>query len=134
MLKSLATSYEQLVNVYSKLQSLARTQELLLVGLTSLVSVFMGYVKGLFTSYFNMVRNIGIHGGWSLNIQVFFNFNPVVYDVLTCAIMISLLFASIIVGKLRGGSALYAFRTTLLLLLLYITGLEIAGFLPVKLY
>ncbi|MCC6025194.1 MAG: hypothetical protein LM555_02715 [Desulfurococcaceae archaeon] len=134
MLKSLATSYEQLVNVYSKLQSLARTQELMLLGLTGMVSVFMGYVKGLFTYYFNMIKNIGAQGGWTVNIQLFVNFNPVVYDVLTCAILISLLFASIIVGKLRGGSALYAFRTTLLLLLLYIGGLEAANMLPVRLY
>ncbi|MFZ8783627.1 MAG: hypothetical protein ACO2OR_06565 [Desulfurococcaceae archaeon] len=134
MLKSLATSYEQLVNVYSKLQSLARTQELMLLGLTGMVSVFMGYIRGLFTQYFNMVKNIGAQGGWTVNIQLFVNFNPVVYDVLTCAILISLLFASIIVGKLRGGSALYAFRTTLLLLLLYIGGLEAANMLPVRHY
>ncbi len=134
MLKSLATSYEQLVNVYSKLQSLARTQELMLLGLTGMVSVFMGYVKGLFTYYFNMIKSIGAQGGWTVNIQLFVNFNPVVYDVLTCSILISLLFASIIVGKLRGGSALYAFRTTLLLLLLYIGGLEAANMLPVRLY
>jgi archaellum biogenesis protein FlaJ (TadC family) len=134
MLKSLATSYEQLVNVYSKLQSLARTQELMLLGLTGMVSVFMGYIRGLFTYYFNMIKNIGAQGGWTVNIQLFVNFNPVVYDVLTCAILISLLFASIIVGKLRGGSALYAFRTTLILLLLYIGGLEAANMLPARLY
>jgi archaellum biogenesis protein FlaJ (TadC family) len=134
MLKSLATSYEQLVNVYSKLQSLARTQELMLLGLTGMVSVFMGYIRGLFTQYFNMVKNIGAQGGWTVNIQLFVNFNPVVYDVLACSILISLLFASIIVGKLRGGSALYAFRTTLLLLLLYIGGLEAANMLPVRHY
>jgi hypothetical protein len=134
MLKSLATSYEQLVNVYSKLQSLARTQELMLLGLAGMVSVFMGYVKGLFSTYFNMIKGISAQGGWTVNIQFFVNFNPVVYDVLTCAILISLLFASIIVGKLRGGSALYAFRTALLLLLLYIGGLEAANLLPVRLY
>jgi len=134
MLKSLATSYEQLVNVYSKLQSLARTQELMLLGLAGMVSVFMGYVKGLFSTYFNMIKGISTQGGWTVNIQFFVNFNPVVYDVLTCAILISLLFASIIVGKLRGGSALYAFRTTLLLLLLYIGGLEAANLLPLRLY
>jgi len=132
MLKSLTTSYEQLVNVYSKLHSLARTQELMLIGLTGMISAFMGYVKGLFTSYFNLIKSIGTQGGWSINIQFFINFNPVVYDVLTCAILISLLFASIIIGKLRGGSVFYAFRTTLLLLLLYIGGLEVANLLPLK--
>jgi hypothetical protein len=106
----------------------------MLLGLAGMVSVFMGYVKGLFSTYFNMIRGIGAQGGWTVNIQFFVNFNPVVYDVLTCAILISLLFASIIVGKLRGGSALYAFRTTLLLLLLYIGGLEAANLLPLRLY
>jgi len=134
MLKSLATSYEQLINVYSKLHSLARTQELMLIGLAGMVSVFMGYVKNLFTSYFNMIKSISAQGGWSINIQFFISFNPVVYDVLTCAILISLIFASIIIGKLRGGSALYAFRTTLTLLLLYIAGIEIANLMPIKLY
>lgn len=132
MLKSLATSYEQLINVYSKLHSLARAQELMLLGLTAMVSVFMGYVRTLFTTYFNMLKSIGGRGGWILNIQHFINFNPVIYDVLTCAILISLVLASIIVGKLRGGSPLYAFRTTLLLLLLYIGGIEVSNLLPVK--
>ena len=134
MLKSLAESYEQLVNVYSKLHSLARTQELLMLGLAGMVSVFLGYVRALFTSYFNLLRGIGSQGGWSVNIGYFINFNPATYEVLTCSILVSLVFASVVVGKLRGGSALYCFRTMLVLLLLFIGGTEVANLLPIKLW
>jgi archaellum biogenesis protein FlaJ (TadC family) len=134
MLKSLAESYEQLVNVYSKLHSLARTQELLMLGLAGMVSVFLGYVRTLFTSYLSLLRGIGSQGGWSINIGYFINFNPATYEVLTCSILVSLVFASVVVGKLRGGSALYCFRTMLVLLLLFIGGTEVANLLPIKLW
>lgn len=134
MLRSLAASYEQLINVYSKLRSLARTQEAMMLGLVGMVSVFIGYVRGLFTSYFRMLSTIGSQGGWSVNVGYFINFDPAIYDVLTCSILVSLVFASIIVGKLRGGSALYCFRVTLVLLLLFIGGLELANMIPARLW
>jgi len=131
MLKALTASYEQLTNVYSKLRSLARTQEVMLLGLTAMVSVFLGYMKTLFTSFYNLVKSVG-GGSWVVNIQRYINFNPATYDALTCTILISLIFASVIVGKLRGGSPLYSFKTMLLLQLLYILGLEASSLLPIR--
>lgn len=123
MVKELASSYEYLLNIYSKLNNTARVQELLMIGIVSMLSWFTGYIRGVFSSYMSIIQEAGAGGMWTVNIKNYIKFNPLVYDVLHCSVTISLLFLASIVGKMRGGSLVYGFRTALVLLILFNIGL-----------
>ncbi|MEM0199062.1 MAG: hypothetical protein QXX72_02115 [Desulfurococcaceae archaeon] len=126
MIKELAASYEHLINVYSKLNSVSRTQELMVLGLVGMLSWFIGYIRGLFSQYLDLVRKASVQGAWSVNVEAYIRFNPLTYDVLWCVVILALLFLSIIVGKMRGGSPLYGFRTMLVLLAILSTSLVLS--------
>lgn len=128
MVKELASSYEYLLNVYSKLNNTARVQELLIIGIVAMLSWFTGYIRGVFSSYMSIIQEASAGGAWTVNIQNYIRYNPLVYDVLHCSITISLLFLASIVGKMRGGSLVYGFRTALVLLILFNIGLIASTF------
>lgn len=127
IIKELTSSYEYLVNVNSKLNSISRTQELIIVALASMLGWFIGYIKGLMLNYMEMFQRALVQGGWSLSMPTPVNFNLLVYDVLHCTLIVALTLLSAIIGKMRGGSFIYGFRTLLVFIALFNTGFLLAG-------
>ncbi len=129
VIKELASSYEHLVNVQSKILSTARMQELMIIGLIAMLSFFTGFVRGVFTGYVSVLQRVGAQGAWSVNMQAYLKFDPVVYDILYCDMTLSVLLLSLVMGKMRGGSLFYGFRTALVMLALFSTGLLVSTYL-----
>lgn len=127
MIKELATSYEYLVNVNSKLANISRTQELIITGLATMLGWFVGFIRELMLNYMNIVQQTVVHGGWTINMPILAGFSPLVYNVVHCTSTIGLVLLSAIIGKMRGGSFVYGFRTLLLILAVFNIGLLLAG-------
>lgn len=127
MVKELASSYEYLLNTYSKLHSISRTQELMMVGLAAMLGWFIGYVRSMLESYFTTAQKaLSQSGAWMPSISILAGFNPLVYDVLNCVVVLALVLLSAIIGKMRGGSIVYGFRTAFIMMLVFSVGLALS--------
>ena len=125
MVKELTSSYEHLMNSYSKLVNTARTQEMMIIGLVAMLSIFLGFIKNIFTGFAEALNKLAAQGAWRASLATI-NINPLTFNILFYTIMLALLFLSAIVGKMRGGSIAYGFRTAVIMITLFSIGMTLS--------
>lgn len=116
-LKALSSYYEKLSSLTERLKSFAITLELVVVSLAGLVGGFIEFIKNVYQNIESIVKlapHTGVHVGLVLQIQ------PGLFNALDSIMLLSILLVSAFVGKSRGGSVFYMYRTALLMLLVYV--------------
>ncbi|MEM0199378.1 MAG: hypothetical protein QXX72_03755 [Desulfurococcaceae archaeon] len=115
MLKALAGSYEKLQTAVSTVRSFAKRLEWVFIGLVAMVGGFIAYIDRVYNYIASIVSATAPTAGL-MNILVY---NPEIYGLLNSITLGSIIFVSLFVGLVRGGSINYSFRTTLAMLIVY---------------
>jgi hypothetical protein len=120
MLRLFTVSYERLSTQVSRVRGFARTLEAIMAGLVAVIGGFLAYIDRVFTRILELVREATGATGFTVPLAVPFTYDPKIYLLLDNLSLLSLLFISIFIGCVRGGSYTYSFRSFTLMLILYI--------------
>lgn len=115
MMKAFSSSYERLNMLVSRVKGFARTLEALLVGLSAVVGGFVAFIDRVYEYIAGLMKGSGY--SW-IHLNVF-AYNPAMYGLLGTLTLLSLLLVSLFIGKVRGGSVVYCYRATVLMLAIY---------------
>jgi len=120
MLKLFTSSYERLNTQVLRVKSFTRTLEAIMAGLVAIIGGFLAYIDKVFNTILNIIQSAmrGVSG--SLPMIIPFTYDPRIYSLLDNLSLLSLLFVSIFIGCVRGGSYAYSFRSFLIMLIIYI--------------
>ena len=121
-LKAFAASYERLNIAVSRVRAFANTLEGVMIGLSALVGAFLVYLANVYSYMANLIKGVEM----PKTIAVI-TFDPRVYTVIESLSILSLILTSVFVGKVRGGSVLYSFRTAILMLIVFLLARFIAS-------
>jgi archaellum biogenesis protein FlaJ (TadC family) len=120
MLRLFTMSYERLSTQVSRVRGFARTLEAIMAGLVAVIGGFLAYIDRVFTRILELVREATGATGFTVPLAVPFTYDPKIYLLLDNLSLLSLLFISIFIGCVRGGSYTYSFRSFTVMLVLYI--------------
>jgi archaellum biogenesis protein FlaJ (TadC family) len=120
MLRLFTVSYERLSTQVSRVRGFARTLEAIMAGLVAVIGGFLAYIDRVFTRILELLREATSATGFTVPLAVPFTYDPKIYLLLDNLSLLSLLFISIFIGCVRGGSYTYSFRSFTLMLILYI--------------
>lgn len=115
MMRAFSSSYERLNVLFSRVKSLARTLEVLMVGLSAVIGGFLAFIDKVYEYIAGLIRVAGPLGAST----IVFAYDPRIYGLLSTLSLLSLLFTSLFVGKVRGGSVVYCYRALVSMLVLY---------------
>lgn len=124
MLKSFASSYEKIVTLVSRVRGMALSIEAMMMGLAAMIGGFLAYLNKVFQ---DIARIAGEAGAPGLGLARFFAYNPAVYSILDALTILSLILISVFIGKIRGGTIAFSFRSAIIALTLYFAAKTVVG-------
>jgi len=127
MMRSFASSYERLSILVSRVRGFARTLEALLVGLSAMVGGFMAFIDRVYIYIAELMRAAGYPGLYPGILA----YDPAVHGLLSSLTLVSLMLASLFIGKVRGGSVLYCHRAIVLMTAIYVTSKYLFSAVPI---
>lgn len=125
-LKHLVSGYERITTIVSRIKSLAISIEVMLLGLSVIVGIFLTYLDKVFKDLYSIVVRVG---GLGPDLTKIFIYNSIIHGSLDPLVMLSLIFLSMFVGKTRRGIIAFGFRTALSTLILYLVARALTRFL-----
>lgn len=129
MLRLFTSSYERINNLVSRARGFARTLEAIMIGLVAVVGGFIAYIRKVFEYIVGVVESA--RTGYSIPLILPFTYDPRIYSLLDNLSILSLLFISILIGVVRGGSYTYSHRSFILMLLIYTLAKIVVGMMVI---
>jgi len=120
MLKLFTSSYERLNTQVLRVRGFTRLLEAVIAGLVAVIGGFLAYIDKVFNTIASLIQSAMGKVGAFLPLIVPFTYDPKIYSILNNLSLLSLLFVSIFIGCIRGGSYAYYFRSFLIMLVIYI--------------
>lgn len=114
MLRIFTSSYEKLQVLLLNIRRLASRLESLVIGLAMLTGIFLSYLDKTYQYIYDLARSVQLQGQGYV-----FNYDPSMYGLVNATTYLSLLFISLFVGVIRGGSINYSFKTTAISFIVY---------------
>ncbi|MEM4718362.1 MAG: hypothetical protein QXE81_06390 [Desulfurococcaceae archaeon] len=114
-IKGLTLYYGKLRPLIDRLKGFSTTLEYILISLASLMGGFLEYMRKIYLSITELYSEPLGFTYQSATIRV----DPVLFHGLDCIILLSFIMVSMVIGKTRGGSVMYMFRSALLMLVIY---------------
>ena len=123
VLKGLTESYESLTKIWDKTRSISRTVEGMILSLSGVLGFFLEYMHKIFMGFAQSIHSATRNGGATFisSVTNILSINPTVFVTLSAITSISIVVVSLMVGKTRGGSLIFGFRTALVAFLIYQT-------------
>ena len=123
MLRLFTSSFERLNTLVSRVRGFARSLEAVMTGLVAVVGGFLTYINRVFETILSLIQSAKT--SVSIPLSIPFTYDPRIYSLLFNLSILSLLFISLFIGYIRGGSYTYGFRTFIVMLLVYIVSKSI---------
>lgn len=129
MLKTFTSSYERLATLAFRVRGFAKTLEATMVGLVAVVGGFLAYVDKVFEAIARLIESA--KAGASIPLTIPFTYDSRTYQLLDNLSILSLLFLSLLIGVVRGGSFTYNARSFLIMLAIYVLSRNVVKLLGV---
>ncbi len=120
MLKLFTSSYERLNTQILRVRSFTKTLEAIMASLVAVIGGFLAYIDKVFSTIASLIQGAMSKTGVSIPLIIPFTYDPKIYSLLDNLSLLSLLFVSIFISLVRGGSYAYYSRTFLIMLVIYI--------------
>jgi len=117
MLRLFTSSFERLNTLVSRVRGFAKSLEAVMTGLVAVVGGFLTYINRVFETILSLIQSAKT--SVSIPLSIPFTYDPRIYSLLFNLSILSLLFISLFIGYIRGGSYTYSFRTFIVMLLVY---------------
>jgi len=117
-LKKMSETYESLLKTYEKTKTTSRAFEGMFIALAGAMGFFIEYLAKMFSSFSKSVEAAG-GGGLAIPFAGFLTMSGGTFLALSVATVVSIVIVGLFVGKMRAGSVLLGFKTSLLLFVVY---------------
>jgi len=117
MLRLFTSSFERLNTLVSRVRGFAKSLEAVMTGLVAVVGGFLTYINRVFETILSLIQSAKT--SVSIPLSIPFTYDPRIYSLLFNLSILSLLFISLFIGYIRGGSYTYSFRTFIVMLIVY---------------
>lgn len=117
MLRLFTSSFERLNTLVSRVRGFAKSLEAVMTGLVAVVGGFLTYINRVFETILSLIQSAKT--SVSIPLLIPFTYDPRIYSLLFNLSILSLLFISLFIGYIRGGSYTYGFRTFIVMLIVY---------------
>jgi uncharacterized membrane protein len=94
-----------------------------MTGLVAVVGGFLTYINRVFETILSLIQSAKT--SVSIPLSIPFTYDPRIYSLLFNLSILSLLFISLFIGYIRGGSYTYSFRTFIVMLIVYMVSKSI---------
>ena len=120
VLKALTESYENMTKLWEKTRTVSRVVEGMIIALSAMLGFFLQYLYKMFASFAEGVYAAMKSGGYyASTVTSLLSINPSVMLSISAVTGVSIILVSLFVGKTRGGSLVFGFRTALVSFLVY---------------
>jgi archaellum biogenesis protein FlaJ (TadC family) len=123
MLRLFTSSFERLNTLVSRVRGFAKSLEAVITGLVAVVGGFLTYINRVFETILSLIQSAKT--SVSIPLSIPFTYDPRIYSLLFNLSILSLLFISLFIGYIRGGSYTYGFRTFIVMLIVYMVSKSI---------
>ncbi|MEM4487747.1 MAG: hypothetical protein QXK88_02960 [Desulfurococcaceae archaeon] len=114
MLRAFSASFEKLNIIVSRVKGLSRMFEAIMIGLSSMIGGFLAYLENVYKYIYSLVPPV--EGGSVLGLLIY---DPKIYSLLNAVSLLSIIFVSMFVGKIRGGSIVFSYRAMACMIFVY---------------
>lgn len=126
-LTTIVNSFESMGRVVERISRVSKTLETLVVVLSASLGFFIKYLEKIFTGFMELVLSMGREFHMAKAVFTVFQFNPSVFVAITATSLLAIVTVSLFVGKTRGGSMVYGFRSALLSVTCFIASGAVVG-------